>query len=167
MITLEYLDLSIGLARRGHEGQMYHLDTGDVPYFDGHIEPVAELVRGLGYGPICQAAAYLHDYVEDTPGTPDNLLEQGVPEAVVDIVRLVTVVKGQSHARYLQAIISNPGAVAVKYADSSINFANSALALSRSSDNDKAVIDKLRRRVEKYTNNLRVLSPYLPKKPYM
>ena len=39
-----------------------------IPYFDGHLEPVADLVRGAGGTDVQVAAAYLHDAVEDGGG---------------------------------------------------------------------------------------------------
>lgn len=53
-------------ARAAHLG-----DTrkgSGVPYFDGHLEPVARIVQDAGGTPVQVAAAYLHDVVEDHGG---------------------------------------------------------------------------------------------------
>ncbi|MDZ7674595.1 MAG: HD domain-containing protein [Acidimicrobiales bacterium] len=53
-------------ARAAHLG-----DTrkgSGVSYFDGHLEPVAQIVQDAGGTPVQVAAAYLHDVVEDHGG---------------------------------------------------------------------------------------------------
>ena len=51
-------DLHAGDVRKGSR----------VPYFDGHLEPVAEIVRHAGGDEEQVAAAYLHDAAEDHGG---------------------------------------------------------------------------------------------------
>lgn len=58
-----------------------------VPYFEGHLEPVAEIVRGAGGDDAQVAAAYLHDAAEDHGGqaTLDDIAARFGP-AVAEIV---------------------------------------------------------------------------------
>ena len=58
------------LARRWHAGQVR---KGDGAPYATHPARVAELVRGCTDDPDAQAAAWLHDVVEDTPMTPERL----------------------------------------------------------------------------------------------
>jgi (p)ppGpp synthase/HD superfamily hydrolase len=51
-------DLHAGDVRKG----------SGVPYFEGHLEPVAEIVRSAGGDEVQVAAAYLHDAAEDHGG---------------------------------------------------------------------------------------------------
>ena len=70
-------------------------------------------------------AGFLHDVVEDTDLTFDDLLEKGVEKEVVDALRLLTHEKGTDYYDYVQHIIDsgNPIALAVKKNDLTHNLA--------------------------------------------
>lgn len=76
----------------------------DIPYFEGHLEPVAEIVRGAGGDPVQIAAAYLHDTAEDHGGAQRLAdVRQHFGDDVADIVRdlsdsLVDVEAGEEKA---------------------------------------------------------------------
>lgn len=102
-----------------------------------HPKRVLEAVQAQGARPYVQMAAVLHDVTEDTPFTPEMLLDLGVPEAAVEIVKLVDrdysaqlwwnvtimppskpeLVKSIQDQFYYDNIKRNPGAVMVKLAD--------------------------------------------------
>jgi (p)ppGpp synthase/HD superfamily hydrolase len=63
------------------------------------------------------AAGWLHDVVEDTPMTLDDLARMGIPPEVVTIVDAVTKRPGETPAEYATRIAAHPGAVLVKRAD--------------------------------------------------
>lgn len=67
------------------------------------------------------AAAYLHDVLEDTEYTRDDLLETGFPILVVEIVEAVTRKKNQNYLEYIAQILDSGPicrlAAAVKLAD--------------------------------------------------
>ena len=71
--------------------------------------------------PIRQMIAVLHDVVEDTPVTLDDLRDAGAPTRVVDAVALLTHDKATERADYLRRIRTNPDALAVKLADNADN----------------------------------------------
>lgn len=60
------VDDAAGYARAVHRNDR-RKGSGE-SYFDGHLEPVAELVRGAGGDDVQVAAAYLHDAAEDHGG---------------------------------------------------------------------------------------------------
>ena len=95
------------------------------------------------------AAALLHDVVEDTPYTLDDLRSQGFPETVIDALELLTHREGVSYFDYVAAIKSNPIARQVKMAD-----------LRHNSDLTRLdVVDsKALARVEKYKKALEILT---------
>lgn len=76
---------AVGLASWGHRHQT---DQSGAPYI-GHPLRVLRNVQKQGADLYVQIAAVLHDLTEDQPFTPQILLDLGVPEASVDIVRLV------------------------------------------------------------------------------
>src|SRR5258705_10124753 len=59
----------------------------DVPYFEGHVEPVAGYVRSAGGSEVQIAAAYLHDAAEDGGGTA--MLTRIRRELGPDVARIV------------------------------------------------------------------------------
>ena len=61
--------------------------------------------------------ALLHDVVEDTDWTLEQLLEEGFPQEVVDAIALMTHADGVPYPEYVAQIKTNPIAKAVKLAD--------------------------------------------------
>jgi len=62
----DLVERAAALAAKVHAGDIRK--GTEIPYFDGHLEPVADLVRGAGGTDVQVAAAYLHDAVEDGGG---------------------------------------------------------------------------------------------------
>ena len=95
-------------------------------------------------------AALLHDVVEDTPYTFDDLLAMGFPSEVVDALRLLTHRDGVPYFEYVSALRHNPIARAVKIADLTHNSDLSRLDSDRITESDIA-------RAEKYKAALEIL----------
>jgi len=66
---------------------------------------------------VTTVVALLHDVVEDTPCTFDDLREMGFDEAVLQSLALLTHDDGVPYMEYVAAIKQNPIAKAVKLAD--------------------------------------------------
>jgi (p)ppGpp synthase/HD superfamily hydrolase len=104
-------------ALRLHAGQLY----GSVPY-STHLEDVVGILIGFGHDdPELLAAAWLHDSLEDTDATSDDL-EQSFGRRVADLVGAVTddpegVNRKARKARPLRLIPTVPGALLLKLAD--------------------------------------------------
>lgn len=93
------------------------VDKLKVPYRH-HLAAVAAGVRLLGGTTEQIAAAYLHDVVEDTKVTLNDLLDHGFPAETVQIVWAVTKQSQELQTVYLDRIIKQgPGAQRVKVAD--------------------------------------------------
>lgn len=119
----------VRLAEFAH---FHQKDKSGADYIE-HPKRVLRSVQAQGAMPYVQMAAVLHDVTEDTPFTPDMLLDLGVPEAAVEIVKLVDrdvslqeyTIKYWEQPRdkqgadefYYAQIKKNPGAVQVKLAD--------------------------------------------------
>lgn len=111
------IDTALSIATAAHAGQ---LDRDGYPVI---LHPLS--VGLMGHTDEEKMAGFLHDVVEDTEYTFDDLLERGIPKGVVNALRLLTHDKATDYFDYVQHIIDsgNPIALQVKYNDLQHNFA--------------------------------------------
>jgi (p)ppGpp synthase/HD superfamily hydrolase len=140
------------IASLAHHGQT---DAIGAPYW-GHLARVAsyaETIRGRMTVPMdrydVEAAAWLHDVLEDTPVTFDELRIAGMNPSVCQAVALLTH-RGQPRTEYLSRIAAHPLARLVKIADTLDNTD----PVRRASIPDAARRDRLGR---KYDGQLQLL----------
>jgi len=112
---------AISLARSAHAGQ---IDKLGVAYI---YHPLAVMQRVTGAD--AKIVAVLHDVVEDTPVTLDELRDRGFAEHLVQAVNAVTKVKGETLAKSMARVKANPLGLIVKQADISHNADPKRLAL--------------------------------------
>jgi (p)ppGpp synthase/HD superfamily hydrolase len=112
------LELAVELACRAHRGQRYPSPEGE-PYIL-HLFRVMLAVDGVR----AQAAAVLHDVLEDTEVTVEELGAAGLPIEVVGAVVALTHRPGQSYGRYIEQVACDAIACKVKLADLADNLAN-------------------------------------------
>lgn len=112
------LERAIDLAVQAHRGQEYSAPTPE-PYVL-HLFRVMLAVDG---GP-ARMTAVLHDVLEDTALTADDLLNSGVPRTVVDAVVALTHRREDSYDEYIERVSANELARKVKVADLADNLAN-------------------------------------------
>lgn len=107
---VEMVDKAEQLAIKAHAGQK---DKAGKDYFEAHVFVVANGIIG---DPIAKAVAFLHDTVEDTSVTIEDIKAE-FPKKVADAVDVLTHRKGMSYAEYLWHIQQNHTAVKVKLSD--------------------------------------------------
>ena len=117
------------IAYNAHHGQ---LDKSGAPYI---FHPV-HLAEQMDDEFSC-CAALLHDVVEDTEVTLEDL-RKDCPEEVVEAVRLLTHEDGVPDVEYLTAIKANPIALKVKLADNAHNADQSRCCCGNVSEETKA-----------------------------
>ena len=127
-------------AEIAHEGQF---DRGGVPYIE-HPKAVASRLGGE----VEKIVAWLHDVVEDTEVTVDELRELFGDE-VADAVAILSRNKNEPYMDYIRKIKSNEIARKVKMADLSHNMDVSRLPI---------ITDADWKRVEKYKKAYELLS---------
>ncbi|HDS1721667.1 TPA: GTP pyrophosphokinase [Pseudomonas putida] len=120
-------------ALKAYSGKV---DKGGKPYI---LHPL-RLMSRLD-DPISQLVALLHDVIEDSPITGDELRAAGFPESVVGTVEVLTRRSGETYEAFIDRIRTNPLARKVKLLDIEDNL--NLLRLS-------AVTDKDLKRVAKY-----------------
>ncbi|MCR9141040.1 MAG: phosphohydrolase [bacterium] len=105
------IETAIQIACEFHRGQN---DKAGFPYIF-HPLRVMENVNGIHQ----KMAAVLHDTIEDTPLTIEELRNRGCPPRVVGAVEVLTKREGESHDQYIMRVVEsgNPVAIPVKWAD--------------------------------------------------
>lgn len=97
------------IAEKAHQGQ---LDKIGRPYIDHPRRVAARLDT-----PDAKAAALLHDVIEDSDLTADDLRAEGIPPGVVHAVVLLTRRADVPDAEYYRRILGDELALTVKLAD--------------------------------------------------
>jgi guanosine-3',5'-bis(diphosphate) 3'-pyrophosphohydrolase len=114
------LERAIEIAARAHAGQV---DKGGAPYI---LHPLRLMMSVTD--PEQRMAAVLHDVVEDTAITPDDLRREGFSETIVSAVLALTKQEGETRMDAARRLAPNPVARAVKLADLRDNMDLSRLA---------------------------------------
>ena len=100
---------ALDLASWKHREQR---DKAGKPYF-GHVARVSNACKT----PPAKVVALLHDVIEDTDVTPEQLEESGMSEFVVKAVLCPTRQKGETYEDFIKRAAKNPIAREVKIAD--------------------------------------------------
>jgi hypothetical protein len=108
-MTMATIEKAIQIAARAHEGQV---DKQGLPYIL-HPLRVMDGVEGLD----AKIVAILHDVVEDTEVTIDDLGREGFSAEVLAAVRCVTHAEGETYADYVARCGADPIARRVKLSD--------------------------------------------------
>ncbi len=141
MIYTELTKKAMKLCFEAHKEQV---DKSGLPYVFHPIH-VAEQMTDE----ITTAIALLHDIVEDTDYTLQDLIDMGFPREVTDALALLTHEDGVPYLEYVAGIKADPAARAVKLAD-----------LAHNSDSTRldSVDEKALERIEKYRKAMEILT---------
>ncbi len=140
MIYTDLTRKAITVAYNAHQGQ---LDRAGLPYIL-HPLHVAEQMKDED---TC-VVALLHDVIEDTDLTLENLREYGFTEAQIEGVRVMTREEDEDYFEYIRSVKTNPLALAVKLEDLKHN-----LDVTRIIE----MTDKDLQRIEKYKKAMEIL----------
>lgn len=103
------LETAIAIAVNAHRGQ---LDRQGRPYI---LHPIAVMMSMDTDEE--RIVAILHDVVEDSPISLDDLREAGFSEAIVEAVDALTNREGESYKDFIERLSPNPLARRVKLGD--------------------------------------------------
>ena len=136
-----FAQMALQWAKAAHQGQK---DKAGQAYIL-HPMHVAEQMETDAE----KAVAYLHDVVEDTGVTLEDLRSMGFSDEIVDAVEAITRQDGESYDQYLQRVACNAIARRVKLADLRHNSDLSRFQHPTAADYA---------RCEKYQNKIRQLA---------
>lgn len=108
MIYTPLVNKALRIAYDAHHGQV---DKSGIPYIFHPIHLAEQMDDEIS----C-CAALLHDVVEDTHVTMEQLAEEFPPE-VIEVLKLLTHEEDVEYFTYVRAIKKNPIAVKIKLAD--------------------------------------------------
>ena len=139
-------------AHDKEQGQRY----GNQPY-SSHPKAVAAIGKkffGSTFDSEAVKVALLHDVLEDTPYTPNQLSQKGFSDEVIKAVQLLTKNKAISYADNIRTIINsgNKLAMMVKYCDNYMNYTG---------DKSHWDSDRAERSQKKYLASLNMLGDVL------
>lgn len=108
------LERAISLAAQRHAGQV---DKADAPYI---LHPLRVMLNMPDIEH--KIVAVLHDILEDTATTTDELYALGFPTHLIDAIVALTKQQGESRIQAAQRTVQNPIARIVKLADLTDNM---------------------------------------------
>ena len=131
------LERAIEIAARTHAGQV---DKGGAPYILHPLRVMLRVAPGAQ-----QIVAVLHDVVEDSDVTFEDLEREGFAAEVISGLRAVTKVEGESYEDFVARAARDPVGKAVKLADLMENSDLSRIA--QPSQKDLERVAKYRRAI--------------------
>ena len=135
------LELAIAITHKAHAGQ---LDKAGKPYILHPLTVMAQMDTAES-----KIVAVLHDAIEDSDLTIEELVQEGFPELITNAIAAITKRDGEMYADYLLRVMANAIARKVKIADVTHNMDISRIANPTEKDFQ---------RLEKYKKVLNQLS---------
>ena len=123
---MSLLEKAISIAVEAHRGQK---DKVGAPYI---LHPLS--VMGRVEGETEKIVAVLHDVVEDTEWTFEDLKREGFTDVILQAVKCLTRNEEESYEDFVKRAASNPVALRVKLADLEDNMDFRRLALVTQKD---------------------------------
>ena len=98
-----------------------------------------------------KTVAYLHDVLEDTATTEDDLKKEGFPAEIIEAVNALTKGENETYEDFIKRVGKNPLAAKVKLSDLANNMDISRISEPTKKDYER--IEKYRK-AAKYLKNL-------------
>lgn len=137
----QLLEKALSIALTAHKGQK---DKGGSPYILHPLRVMSSVVTMEE-----KIVALLHDVVEDSTITIQQLSEEKFSKKILSAVSLLTKKENQPYENYIRAIKKNALATRVKKADLKDNMNIARLKTIKQKDKD---------RIRKYKSALKILS---------
>lgn len=123
---MSIIEKSLTIALKAHAGQQ---DKAGKSYVLHPLRIMAQMETEYE-----MAVALLHDVIEDSAYTSDDLLQAGIPAEVVEAVQILSKVDGEDYDQFVIRVMRNPLATKVKIADIEDNI--NLLRLERVGEKD-------------------------------
>ncbi len=119
IIKINNVNDAIEFLKRAHKDQV---DKSGKPYWEHPVRVMKRLPKEATYDVVI--AALLHDVLEDTDYTKDDLKEMGISQNAINMIKLVSRDKNKTYSEFIKSIASskNKGAIMIKIADNEDNL---------------------------------------------
>jgi (p)ppGpp synthase/HD superfamily hydrolase len=114
---MKMFDKCLRIAEEAHAGQKRKF-TGEE--YISHPLAVSNKFSDEDY----KCVSILHDVIEDTYISSNDLLEQGIPEEIVDEVSILTKIRTETYCNYIKRVKTDKMATIIKIADINHNLSN-------------------------------------------
>lgn len=141
MIYTDFTKLAMKIAYEAHKEQ---IDKSGITYIYHPIHLVEQMDDEIS-----TCVALLHDVVEDTSITFQDLSEYGIKDEIIDVLKLLTHNDDIPYMDYIRNIKNNVTATKVKLADLRHNSDLTRL---------EVIDEKTENRIKKYTEAIKLLS---------
>ena len=138
------LNKAIKIAIQAHENQV---DKCGEPYI---LHPLRVMLTMQSE--IDRICAVLHDVVEDSDITLDDLRKEGFDEDIIQILDCLTKRKGEKYEDFITRVLTNKTACKIKLED--INDNMDVNRIQCYTDKDRARIEKYKKAKKRIKNNL-------------
>ena len=106
---MNIIEKSLEIALKAYSGQK---DKAGQPYILHPLRIMAKMETEDE-----MSVAILHDVIEDSDYTANDLLNEGIPSNVVEAVQLLSKVEGENYDQFVDRVLTNNLASKVKKAD--------------------------------------------------
>ena len=150
MKKMKIIEQAKFFSKEKHKGQV---DKANEDYYSAHVEVVAKKVENAGYPVEYIVTAYLHDVIEDTDATVEDI-ENMFGSGIANAVKVLSRTKDEDYGKYIEKLQENEIATVVKYYDMEHNSDLSRLEQIREKD---------LKRKDKYLKYMAILSENIEK----
>ncbi|HEY9896833.1 MAG TPA: phosphohydrolase [Candidatus Sericytochromatia bacterium] len=140
----QLLGRAVAIAATAHQNQ---LDKANAPYI---LHPLRLLLRGQT--PLEQIVAVLHDVVEDSDWTLEQLAAEGFPSEAIAALNCLTRQADESYDEFIDRVLTNSLAMRVKRYDLEDNMTLTRMAVLTAKD-----VERLQRYHAAYQRLLQAL----------
>lgn len=123
---MNMLNIALLIAINAHKGQ---LDKSGADYISHPVFVALNMDTDEE-----KITALLHDVLEDSDYTKEQLIAEGIPKNIVEAVSVLTRVNGENYMDYIKRVSENPLAKKVKIADLKHNMDISRISKPNSKD---------------------------------
>ncbi len=131
---MSILEKAILIAAQAHQGQ---IDKAGAPYI---LHPLRVMLKLNSETEMITGV--LHDVIEDTPWTLENLRQEGFPDEILEALDYLTRREGEDYQDFIKRVAGNPLARKVKLADLEDNL--NILRFETITEKDKARLTRYR-----------------------
>lgn len=113
---MNYVKLAEEIAKESHKGQKRTIGRKE-DYINHPLRVASHFSTEKS-----KIIALLHDVLEDTHTTEEDLIDEGIPQDCVEVIKILTRAEGEDYFNYILRVLKNEDAIKIKIADLNDNL---------------------------------------------